>query len=289
MGASKELGGAGKPNTLFSVGHGRALVMGVVNVTPDSFSDGNQLYSGRKPDLDKILFYVETLINEGADILDIGGESTRPGASFVSESEEIDRVIPVVMALAARFDIPLSVDTSSPAVITRAATAGAALVNDVRALRRPGALEAVAGSNLSICLMHMRGAPQTMQQEPEYEDVVAEVGQFLAERVVACEAAGIDRARLIIDPGFGFGKTLEHNLSLLRGLPELVTQGLPVMVGLSRKRIIGEVLGKPVLERKYGSIALALLAAERGACIVRVHDVAATVDVLKVLSAVVDL
>lgn len=289
MGASKELGGAGKPNTLFSVGHGRALVMGVVNVTPDSFSDGNQLYSGRKPDLDKILFYVETLINEGADILDIGGESTRPGASFVSESEEIDRIIPVVMALAARFDTPLSVDTSSPAVITLAATAGAALVNDVRALRRPGALEAVAGSNLSVCLMHMRGDPQTMQQEPEYGDVVAEVGQFLAERVVACEAAGIDRARLIIDPGFGFGKTLEHNLSLLRGLPELVAQGLPVMVGLSRKRIIGEVLGKPVLERKYGSIALALLAAERGACIVRVHDVAATVDVLKVLSAVVDL
>lgn len=289
MGASKELGGAGKPNTLFSVGHGRALVMGVVNVTPDSFSDGNQLYSGRQPDLDKILFYVETLINEGADILDIGGESTRPGASFVSESEEIDRIIPVVMALAARFDTPLSVDTSSPAVITLAATAGAALVNDVRALRRPGALEAVAGSNLSVCLMHMRGDPQTMQQEPEYGDVVAEVGQFLAERVVACEAAGIDRARLIIDPGFGFGKTLEHNLSLLRGLPELVAQGLPVMVGLSRKRIIGEVLGKPVLERKYGSIALALLAAERGACIVRVHDVAATVDVLKVLSAVVDL
>lgn len=289
MGASKELGGAGKPNTLFSVGHGRALVMGVVNVTPDSFSDGNQLYSGRKPDLDKILFYVETLISEGADILDIGGESTRPGASFVSESEEIDRIIPVVMALAARFDTPLSVDTSSPAVITLAATAGAALVNDVRALRRPGALEAVAGSNLSVCLMHMRGDPQTMQQEPEYGDVVAEVGQFLAERVVACEAAGIDRARLIIDPGFGFGKTLEHNLSLLRGLPELVAQGLPVMVGLSRKRIIGEVLGKPVLERKYGSIALALLAAERGACIVRVHDVAATVDVLKVLSAVVDL
>lgn len=289
MGASKELGGAGKPNTLFSVGHGRALVMGVVNVTPDSFSDGNQLYSGRKRDLDKILFYVETLINEGADILDIGGESTRPGASFVSESEEIDRVIPVVMALAARFDTPLSVDTSSPAVITLAATAGAALVNDVRALRRPGALAAVAGSNLSICLMHMRGEPQTMQQEPEYEDVVAEVGQFLAERVLACEAAGIDHARLIIDPGFGFGKTLEHNLSLLRGLPELVAQGLPVMVGLSRKRIIGEVLGKPVLERKYGSIALALLAAERGACIVRVHDVAATVDVLKVLSAVVDL
>lgn len=289
MGASKELGGAGKPNTLFSVGHGRALVMGVVNVTPDSFSDGNQLYSGRKRDLDKILFYVETLINEGADILDIGGESTRPGASFVSESEEIDRVIPVVMALAARFDTPLSVDTSSPAVITLAATAGAALVNDVRALRRPGALAAVAGSNLSICLMHMRGDPQTMQQEPEYGDVVAEVGQFLAERVVACEVAGIDRARLIIDPGFGFGKTLAHNLSLLRGLPELVAQGLPVMVGLSRKRIIGEVLGKPVLERKYGSIALALLAAERGACIVRVHDVAATVDVLKVLSAVVDL
>ncbi len=289
MGASKELGGAGKPNTLFSVGHGRALVMGVVNVTPDSFSDGNQLYSGRKRDLDKILFYVETLINEGADILDIGGESTRPGASFVSESEEIDRVIPVVMALAARFDTPLSVDTSSPAVITLAATAGAALVNDVRALRRPGALAAVAGSNLSICLMHMRGDPQTMQQEPEYGDVVAEVGQFLAERVVACEAAGIDRARLIIDPGFGFGKTLAHNLSLIRGLPGLVAQGLPVMVGLSRKRIIGEVLGKPVLERKYGSIALALLAAERGACIVRVHDVAATVDVLKILSAVVDL
>ncbi len=289
MGASKELGGAGKSNTLFSVGHGRALVMGVVNVTPDSFSDGNQLYSGRKRDLDKILFYVETLINEGADILDIGGESTRPGASFVSESEEIDRVIPVVMALAARFDTPLSVDTSSPAVITLAATAGAALVNDVRALRRPGALAAVAGSNLSICLMHMRGDPQTMQQEPEYGDVVAEVGQFLAERVVACEAAGIDRARLIIDPGFGFGKTLAHNLSLIRGLPGLVAQGLPVMVGLSRKRIIGEVLGKPVLERKYGSIALALLAAERGACIVRVHDVAATVDVLKILSAVMDL
>lgn len=288
MGASKALGGAGKLNTLIRQGRGRPLVMGVVNVTPDSFSDGNQLYSRRRPDLDKILFYVETLIKEGADILDVGGESTRPGASFVSECEEIDRVIPVVTALTARFDVPLSVDTSSPEVITLAAAAGAALVNDVRALRRPGALQAAADSGLPICLMHMQGDPKTMQQEPDYEDVVAEVGQFLAERVVACEAAGIDRGSLIIDPGFGFGKTLEHNLSLFRALPELVAQGLPVMVGLSRKRIIGEVLGKPVFERVYGSIALALMAAERGACIVRVHDVAATVDVLTVLSAVQD-
>ena len=259
--------------------------MGILNITPDSFSDGGQLYSGGFPDLDKISYLAEDLVNQGADLLDVGGESTRPGAESITESEEIERVIPVVEALTRRFDIPLSVDTSTPPVIKLAAAEGAAMINDVRALCRPGALEAAAVSQLPVVLMHMQGEPQTMQQTPVYTDVVTDVITFLTDRVVACELAGIDRSKLVLDPGFGFGKTLQHNLGLFRALPKLVALGMSVMVGFSRKRMVGEVLNKPVEERVHGSIAMAILAAQKGASIIRVHDVAGTVDALKMWAA----
>jgi dihydropteroate synthase len=273
---------------VFSADHNRALVMGILNITPDSFSDGGQFYVDGKPDLDKVLNCAGRLIAEGADVLDIGGESTRPGASPISESEEIDRVVPVVAALASRFDTKLSVDTSTAAVIRDAAAEGAGMINDVRALRRPGALAAVAKSNLPVVLMHMLGDPETMQSAPDYNDIVSEVGDFLNKRVAVCEAAGIDRSKLIVDPGFGFGKTLEHNLSLYRALPSFVAMGLPVMVGLSRKRMIGQVLGKSVSNSVYGSVALALLAAQKGVSLIRVHDVGATVDALKMWASIKD-
>ncbi|MBQ0720730.1 MAG: dihydropteroate synthase [Gammaproteobacteria bacterium] len=259
--------------------------MGIVNLTPDSFSDGGDLYRGDQLDLDAVLYRAQQLIDEGADLLDIGGESTRPGADKVELATELARVLPVLEALRGRFDIPLSVDTSSPELMVEAASGGAAMLNDVRALCRPGALAAAAASSLPICLMHTLGEPQVMQGNPRYRDVVAQVTAFLRERIEACGEAGIARSRLVLDPGFGFGKTLEQNLSLFRALPAFVAEGLPVMVGVSRKSLIGAILDKPVEQRVYGSAALAVLAAQSGVGIIRVHDVAATVDSLKMLEA----
>jgi len=262
----------------------RPRVMGILNVTPDSFSDG-----GRFLDREAALRQGRALVAEGADILDVGGESTRPGAATVSVQEELDRVIPVIEALAGELPVPLSIDTSKPEVIEAAVAAGASLINDVAALRRPGALAAAGEAGVPVCLMHMQGEPGTMQQQPTYRDVVAEVRDFLAGRVAACEAAGIPRDRLLVDPGFGFGKTLAHNLALLRDLPTLHGLGVPVLVGLSRKSMIGALLdGAPVGERLYGSLAAAVLAVERGAAIVRVHDVAPTVQALRIVAAVRD-
>jgi len=262
----------------------RPRVMGILNVTPDSFSDG-----GRFLDREAALRQGRALVAEGADILDVGGESTRPGAATVSVQEELDRVIPVIEALAGELPVPLSIDTSKPEVIEAAVAAGASLINDVAALRRPGALAAAAEAGVPVCLMHMQGEPGTMQQQPTYRDVVAEVRDFLAGRVAACEAAGIPRDRLLVDPGFGFGKTLAHNLALLRDLRTLHGLGVPVLVGLSRKSMIGALLdGAPVGERLYGSLAAAVLAVERGAAIVRVHDVAPTVQALRIVAAVRD-
>lgn len=272
----------------FGANHNRPLVLGIVNVTPDSFADGGRLFNGDVVDIDKVLFHAEKLIDDGADLLDIGGESTRPGARLITEQEEVDRVLPVITALAARFATPLSIDTSTASVIKLAAQQGVALINDVRALRRPGALQAAAGSGLPIVLMHMQGEPQTMQQQPVYGDVVADVRKFWLARITACEEAGVARQRLIVDPGFGFGKTLQHNLSLFAALAEFAAEGFPVLVGVSRKRMIGDLLGKPVTERVAGSTALALLAAQRGASMIRVHDVAATVDALKIYATLAE-
>jgi dihydropteroate synthase len=258
----------------------RPRVMGIVNATPDSFSDG-----GRHASVDAAVAHALRLVEEGADLLDIGGESTRPGATPVDEAEELARVVPVIERLAREVAVPLSVDTSSPAVMRAAVAAGAGMINDVRALRREGALQAAAEARVPVVLMHMQGEPGTMQAAPAYDDVVAEVHRFLAERVFACEMAGIERRRLVLDPGFGFGKTLEHNLRLLRQLSRIGELGLPVLAGLSRKGSIGELTGRPVDQRVHGSVAAALLAAEQGARILRVHDVAPTVDALKVWTA----
>ena len=261
-------------------------IMGVLNITPDSFSDGGELFDSRGPRLDDIRRRADAMVAEGAALLDVGGESTRPGASPVSEQEELDRVIPVVRAIRAASDVIVSVDTSSPAVMAEAASAGAGLINDVRALQRPGALEVAARVGLPICLMHMQGDPQTMQDAPKYSDVVAEVSAFLDRRSEACRAAGIPRDKLLFDPGFGFGKSLEHNLHLLRRLPELARSGLPLLVGLSRKSLIAKLTGRGLEARLPGSLALALLAAQGGARVLRVHDVGETADVLRILKAV---
>ena len=258
-------------------------IMGVINVTPDSFSDG-----GRYITLDAALRQGERLAVEGADILDVGGESTRPGADEVGVAEEIDRVVPVIAALARHLDLPLSVDTNKPEVMRAAVAAGAGLINDIYALRRPGALAAAAQLAVPVCLMHMRGTPETMQQAPRYTDPIAEVSAFLEERLTACAAAGIPRQRLLLDPGFGFGKTLAHNLALLAGLPTLAALGQPLLVGLSRKSMIGALTGREVSERLAGSLAAAVLAVERGARVIRVHDVAATRDALRVALAVLE-
>lgn len=261
-------------------------VMGIVNVTPDSFSDGGSLCRETGPIIDRVIDYAARCIAEGADLLDIGGESTRPGAVAVAAETELERVVPVVEALARRFAAPLSVDTSSPEVIRAAAAAGATMINDVRALQRPGALAAAVEAGLPVCLMHLQGEPATMQDAPHYDDVVDEVRRFLAARVEACTAAGLARNRLLVDPGFGFGKTLEHNVRLLAALADIPPAGLPLLVGVSRKRMIGELTGRGVAERVHGSVAAALLAAQRGAAILRVHDVAATADALQVLMAI---
>ncbi len=255
--------------------------MGVVNLTPDSFSDG-----GRYLEPDPALARALAIAAEGAAIIDLGGESTRPGAAPVPLEEELRRVLPLLRRLRPRTEAILSVDTSKPEVMRAAAAAGADLINDVYALRAPGALEALSESGCAVCLMHMQGEPRTMQHAPHYEDVLAEVCAFLRERVEACRAAGIADERIVLDPGFGFGKTLEHNLTLLRHLGELRIDGLPILAGLSRKSMIGTLTGRLCAQRVYGSVAAALIAAQNGARILRVHDVAATVDALKVLQAV---
>ena len=257
--------------------------MGILNVTPDSFSDGGDFVVA-----ERAIDHAWQMVEAGAAIIDIGGESTRPGAAAGSVQEEIDRVVPVVEALAGTLPALLSVDTSRPEVMRAAVAAGAGMVNDVRALRLPGALEAAAELDVPVCLMHMQGLdPATMQQAPGYSDVVAEVAAFLESRVVACKAVGIPRQRLLLDPGFGFGKTLAHNLGLFRHLPDLRGLGLPLLVGVSRKSMIGQVLdGAPIDERLHGSVALAGLAAWLGASVVRVHDVRATVDAIRMVQAV---
>lgn len=255
--------------------------MGVLNVTPDSFSDG-----GRFVRLDDAVERGVQMAEEGAAIIDIGGESTRPGAQPVGLDEELRRVVPVIARLRARTRALLSVDTSKPEVMQAAATAGAAMINDVRALRQPGAIEAAVSSGCAVCLMHMLGEPRTMQDSPTYQDVVAEVRMFFEQRVDACLASGLAAERIVLDPGFGFGKTLAHNLELLRRLGELSVNGLPVLAGLSRKSMVGSLTGRPPAERVHGSVALAVIAALNGARILRVHDVAATVDALKVVAAV---
>lgn len=260
---------------------GMPRIMGIVNITPDSFSDG-----GRYNSLSRAVDHALRLIEEGADVIDVGGESTRPGSEGVPLDEELKRVVPLVEALAGRVDCPISVDTTKPEVMRAAAAAGAGFLNDVNAFRAPGAAETAAELGLPVCVMHMLGEPRTMQHAPRYQDVVSEVRDFLVERAAVLEQAGLARENICIDPGFGFGKTLEHNLELLRRLDVLVATGYPVAVGMSRKSMIGGIIDKPVGERMAGSVAAALLAAQKGAAIVRVHDVAATRDALLVNAAV---
>lgn len=258
----------------------RPLVMGIVNVTPDSFSDG-----GRHLQREAAIARAQQLIAEGANIIDIGGESTRPGAQPVSAQEELDRVLPIIEGLRG-ISVPLSIDTCKPEVMRTVIDAGVQMVNDINALQDVAALNAVAASGVAVCLMHKQGNPQSMQRQPQYSNVVAEVGEFLRGRITAAEAAGIGRERIAIDPGFGFGKTLAHNLELLRGLEELAELGVPVLAGLSRKSMLGAITGQDVNHRMGASVAAALIAVQRGASIVRVHDVRETVDALKVWSAV---
>ncbi|WP_078084326.1 dihydropteroate synthase [Microbulbifer mangrovi] len=259
----------------------RPQVMGILNTTPDSFSDGGSYYAGGGLDIELVLRRAEQIVREGGTIIDIGGESTRPGAAPVTEQQELERVVPAVEAILQRMDVVISVDTSTPSVMRESAAVGAGLINDVRALTRPGALEAAAATELPVCVMHMQGQPGTMQSKPEYTDVVAEVRAYLDQRLDACIAAGIPRERVIYDPGYGFGKNDEHNLALLRSQQQLAPADIPLLVGLSRKSMIGRLLEREVDERLPGSLALAMLSAQRGAHIIRVHDVAATVDVLK--------
>lgn len=261
-------------------------IMGILNTTPDSFSDGGRHYASQNLSLDSVLKHAESMLAAGAAIIDVGGESTRPGSLPVSEQQELDRVVPVVEALVTRFDALVSVDTSNAQVITEAARVGAGIINDVRALTREGALEAAAKTGLPVCLMHMKGTPATMQEQPAYADVLDEVHAYLLERVVACESAGIAQDRIILDPGFGFGKSLEHNFELLRRLPEILALGYPLLIGFSRKTMFGQLLNRAIDERLPGSLAGALIAAQKGAHIIRVHDVAETADVLKVLKAI---
>jgi dihydropteroate synthase len=258
----------------------RPLIMGIVNVTPDSFSDGGKFFSR-----DRAIEHGLKLIEEGADILDIGGESTRPGSLSVELDDELQRVIPVIEALRNK-NIPLSIDTQKTEVMDAAMKAGASIINDVNALRAEGALQVAAKSGAGICMMHMIGTPQTMQQLIDYKDVLIEVKNYLLARAQAAEQAGIAKNRIALDPGFGFGKRTVHNLALLRGLQKIADLGYPVLAGLSRKSIFGDLTGKPAAERVHGSIAAALLAAQNGASIIRVHDVAATKDALAVLQAV---
>jgi len=256
-------------------------VMGILNVTPDSFSDG-----GRYDRLDAGLGQALQMARDGADIIDIGGESTRPGADSVGEQEELDRVIPVIEAIRAETDVPISVDTSKVGVMRAAVTAGANMINDVCALQGEGALQAATDLDVAVCLMHMQGIPRTMQADPHYDNVVAEVAQFLEQRVAACVGAGLAGDRIVVDPGFGFGKTREHNVELLANLRQLQVRGCPVLVGVSRKATLGELTSRNVDRRLPASVAAAAIAVVNGAAIVRAHDVPATVDALKVAHAV---
>ncbi|WP_068545300.1 dihydropteroate synthase [Thalassotalea crassostreae] len=255
-------------------------IMGILNVTPDSFSDG-----GNFNNIDLALTQTEAMIIDGASIIDIGGESTRPGAKDVALQEELDRVIPVIEAIKKRFDTVVSIDTSKSQVMTEAVKSGAGLINDVRALQNEGCIEAAANTDVPVCLMHMQGLPRTMQNSPQYDDVVADVAQFFEQRITQCERAGIDKDRLILDPGYGFGKTLEQNYQLLAHQNELLELGLPLLAGISRKSMIGNLLKRDVEQRLAGSLSAAVIAAVNGAKIIRVHDVKESVDALKVLNA----
>ena len=266
----------------FSLSLERPLIMGILNITPDSFSDGGKFF-----DSSRALDHARQLLEDGADILDIGGESSRPGAQPVTVDEELRRVLPVLESLV-ELPVPVSVDTCKPEVMRRAIAAGAAMINDIFALRAQGALDAVADSPAAVCLMHMQGEPRTMQVAPRYRDVVEEVEAFLVEHAAAAIASGIGHDRIVLDPGFGFGKTPQHNLELIRALPRLREAGYPLLAGLSRKALFGKIVGREAAERVYASAAGALLAAQRGAAIVRVHDVAATRDCLLVLRAIDD-
>ncbi len=256
------------------------IVMGILNVTPDSFSDG-----GRFNAVDSAVRQAEKMLADGAQIIDVGGESTRPGAQAVSITEELDRVIPVIEKIHRELGVIVSVDTSKAQVMLEAATAGAGIINDVMALQSEGALQAAAQTGLPVCLMHMQGEPRTMQSSPEYQDVAAEVIQFLLQRVEQCQLSGINKEQIIIDPGFGFGKTLAHNIRLFKLLGKFLETGFPVLVGASRKTMIGQITGRDVEQRLAGSLALACLAAQQGAAILRVHDVAETVDAVKIAQA----
>ena len=266
----------------FQLDLSKPRVMGIVNVTPDSFSDG-----GKFNTTEKAIAHALQLVEEGADILDIGGESTRPGATPVPLDEELKRVIPVIEGLR-DVGVPLSIDTYKPQVMQAAITAGADIVNDVCALREPQALEIVATSQAGVCLMHMQGRPQTMQSDPQYDDVVSEVRDFLKDRLDAAVQAGIDRSRIVLDPGFGFGKRTAHNLTLLNHLNDIQALGLPLLIGLSRKSVLGQVVGSSLDERIYASIAASVVAVMKGANIVRVHDVKPTIDALKIVQAVMN-
>jgi dihydropteroate synthase len=259
-------------------------VMGVLNVTPDSFSDGGLFIS-----VPEALQQARQMSAEGAAIIDVGGESTRPGASAVSSQEELDRIIPVIEAIHQELDVVVSVDTSKPEVMKAAVTAGAGMINDVRALREAGALQAAAEADVPVCLMHMKGEPRTMQGNPHYDDIVNEIKDFLRERIESCENNGIPGDRLLIDPGFGFGKTIEHNLTLVKRLEEFADLGKPILMGVSRKSTIGAITGRPVDQRVYASVALAALCCLAGAKLIRAHDVAATVDAINMTYAVMNV
>lgn len=269
----------------------KPAVMGVLNLTPDSFSDGGNVFSKAQVDPNKVLATVSTMIDDGADIIDLGGESTRPGAKPVSVQEELDRVIPVLNRLTANFDSIFSIDTSTPEVMKEAADAGAHIINDVRALQRPRALQTAANLGLPVCLMHMQNQPKTMQDNPEYQDVLAEVLEFLGKRKQECLDLGIQADQILLDPGFGFGKTLAHNLSLFNGLPTMAKENHPILVGLSRKSMIGQILDAEVNDRLIGSVTMALLAAQAiygadGSAILRVHDVKETKQALDIWQAI---
>ena len=260
----------------------QAQVMGILNVTPDSFSDGGKFAS-----FDKALAQVAQMISDGADIIDIGGESTRPGAVDVSEADELTRVIPLLKAIKSKFDVKVSIDTSKAEVMAQAIAHGADIINDVRALKNEGCLAVLAQSNVPVCLMHMQGLPSSMQENPHYDEVIGDIKQFFIERIKVCEQAGIKRERLILDPGFGFGKTLEQNYQLLAQLHQFSNLGLPLLSGTSRKSMIGNLLARNVDERLAGSLTTAIIAAQQNASIIRVHDVKETVDALKVLAMTV--
>lgn len=263
----------------------RTQVMGILNITPDSFSDGGKLFEGGKINSQKLLANAHAMLSSGATILDIGGESTRPNADKVSENEEMDRVLPALEVLVKDTDAVISIDTSNAKLMTQAAKLGAGMINDVRALERPGALQAACDTGLPICLMHMQGTPQTMQDNPQYSDVYRQVFDYLLNRAKCCEALGVDKNKIVLDPGIGFGKTLQQNLSLIRGTNKFLDSGYPLLLGVSRKSMFGHLLERDVDERLAGGLAVAAYAAMQGVNILRVHDVQETVDVVKVIAA----